>query len=317
MSPSADYPAPPLYQPSSPEKTATLRLRDVINTKFNLALRSYEDLYHWSTAHVDAFWSTVWDETSIVGDKGTHVVDPASPSANPEWFKEAKINWAENMLQCRSSERIALIQATEPTKDLPSPALRQVSYADLYSMVANIVSALLLNGLKPGDRVGAYCSNCIENVAACLATTALGGIWVSAAADFGPEGVLERFEQVQPRFIFAVDAVVYNAKVHPHLPKLSTLLAGLAGKVATPKVIIIHAIPQQEDQAGWAKDWVSWDNFLASGKVSQLGRTPSGEIEWRRGSFDWPVWILFSSGTTGMLALNTSYASTKPFLRKM
>lgn len=290
----------PLYQPSDAESSATFRLRDLINAKYGLHLTTYADLHQWSISHVAEFWSLVWDETGVIGEKGRHVVDSkAVPSDNPPWFLEAKMNWAENMLRERSADKIALIQATEPTQESPHPELRNVSYAALHDIVADLVSALLLHGFKPGDRVGSYCSNCIENVAACLATTALGGIWVSAAADFGAEGVLERFEQVQPNFIFAVDAVVYNAKVHPHLPKLEQLLSGLAKKGLAPKVIIIHTIPQTVDHTAWADDWTSWEKYLQEGRTSQLGRDSSGEIEWHRASFDWPLWILFSSGTTG------------------
>ncbi|KAJ8509337.1 hypothetical protein ONZ45_g8488 [Pleurotus djamor] len=289
-----------LYQPTNAEESAVFRFRDLVNSKHHSSLTSYADLYHWSTNNLDHFWDLVWDATGVIGDKGSHVVDvDARPNDNPAWFSGAKLNWAENMLRERSHEKIALIQATEPTQDLPDPLLRKVSYASLYETVANVASALLLHGLKPGDRVGAYCSNCIENVAACLATTALGGIWVSAAADFGPDGVLERFEQVQPKFIFAVDAVVYNAKVHPHLPKVTRLVAELSKKDLAPKVIIIHAIPQAAEHVGWSDDWVSWESYVEEGRVTKLGRAASGEIEWHRTTFDWPLWILFSSGTTG------------------
>ncbi|KAG5651428.1 hypothetical protein H0H81_008658 [Sphagnurus paluster] len=297
-SPSNDQ---PLYRPSNPHSSASFRFLARINTTLGLSLKSYEELYTWSTVHIQEFWSAVWDETNIIGHKGVHVVDPtALPSSNPAWFSEAKLNWAENMLQCRSDTKLAFIQATEPTLDVPAPELRKCTYLQLYNLVADLASALLRNGLKPGDRIASYSSNCIENVVGCLATTALGGIWVSAAADFGSEGVIERFEQVQPKFIFAVDAVVYNAKVHRHIPKLSALLSGLAEKgIAPAKVIIIHTIEQTEDRADWSQEWISWDAFVEEGSKSKLGRTASGEIEWERGSFDAPLWILFSSGTTG------------------
>ncbi|KAF9462660.1 acetoacyl-CoA synthetase [Collybia nuda] len=291
----------PLYQPLSPETTATFRFLARVNLNFGLSLSSYQDLYTWSTTHLDDFWSAVWDETNIIGHKGNHVVEnDALPPANPTWFSEARLNWAENMLRCRSADKLALIQATEPTPNDPTPPLRKCTYLELYSLVSDLVSALLEHGLKEGDRVASYSSNCIENVAACLATTAIGGIWVSAAADFGSEGVIERFEQVQPKFIFSIDAVVYNAKVHRHIPKLSAVLAGLSQKSIVPtKVIIIHAIPEAEDRNDWASDWVSWGAFIKQGQSSQLGQTPNGEIEWNRCSFDTPLWILFSSGTTG------------------
>ncbi|KAJ7700102.1 acetyl-CoA synthetase [Mycena rosella] len=285
---------PPLYRPQDPDASATFKFRDLVNTKFGLQLATYHDLYLWSTSHIADFWATAWDATSIIGEKGNHVVDESvNISKNPPWFADARVNWAENMLHCRSSEKVALIQATEPTPLDPSPDLRQCTYAQLYELVSRLVSSLLANGLKPGDRVASYSSNCIENVAS---------IWVSAAADFGPAGVLERFEQVQPTFIFAVDAVVYNAKVHNHLSKLTTLLLGLEEKSdVPPKIVIIHPIPGAEDRSAWKEGWVGWDDFIREGEIEKLGRSSSGEILWHRASFNWPLWILFSSGSTAIV----------------
>ncbi|KAJ8086639.1 hypothetical protein PM082_005462 [Marasmius tenuissimus] len=312
----------PLYQPPV-SGTALHQFRDRVNSKFGLSLASYEQLYEWSTSCIDDFWSTVWEETNIIGHMGNQVVDRnAKPSDNPSWFADARLNWAENMLQCRSYSRTALIQATEPTNDDPAPPTRSCSYGELYDLVKHLVSALLASGFKAGDRVASYSSNCIastrlitghfgpasghiyENVAACLATTALGGIWVSAAADFGPEGVLERFQQVQPTFIFAVDAVVYNAKLHDHIGKVTSLLSSLndtSSSDCDPKVIIIHTvpIPHPNGRSGWKQDWVAWEDFVETGRDAALGSDESGEIEWARVSFDYPLWILFSSGTTG------------------
>ncbi|KAI0921855.1 hypothetical protein AcW1_004282 [Taiwanofungus camphoratus] len=290
----------PLYNPPSPESSRVFQFLKRVNTRHHLALSSYYDLYKWSTSNIDQFWSAVWDDTEVCGSKGAHVVDVSSlPPSNPPWFSDAKVNYAENMLRCRSSEKTALIEATEPEPNNIAPPLRHVTYLELYSLVSDLVSALLLCGLKAGDRVASYSSNCIKNVAACLASSAIGCIWVSAAADFGPEGVLERFEQVQPSLIFSVDAVVYNAKVHAHLPKLKVLLTGLSDRGSIiPKVVVIHHA-SGPDKHDWDSRWVSWDEFTANGKRAKLGRTAEGEIEWQRLSFNWPLWILFSSGTTG------------------
>ncbi|KAF8592338.1 acetoacetate-CoA ligase [Ramaria rubella] len=288
----------PLWSSPDPYGTRTFRFRDTINRKYNLSLSSYEDFYKWSIENIADFWSTVWDETGVIGYKGDHVVDcSATPADNPPWFAEAKINWAENMLRYRSSHT-ALISIVEPTLNCPIPSIRKVTYQQLYQLVANIVSALLLVPIGPGDRVASYSSNCIENVACCLATTALGGIWISAAADFGPDGVMERFQQVQPKVIFSVDEVVYNAKVYPHLPKLSALLDGLHSHSVVPAKVVI--IPNNEaNRSEWRKDWIAWQDFINVTDLT-LGRDDSGEIIWRRGSFDSPLWILFSSGTTGL-----------------
>ncbi|KAF9075793.1 acetoacyl-CoA synthetase [Rhodocollybia butyracea] len=291
----------PLYRPHDAHSSATFRFLNRVNAKYSLNLTSYSDLYHWSISAIDDFWGTVWDETGIIGDKGNHVVDRnAKPSDNPMWFSHAQLNWAENMLKHRSASQIALIQAMEPTPEYPSPPLKRLSYGQLYTLVADLVSALLYHGIQPGDRVASYSSNCIENVAACLAATAISAIWVSAAADFGPEGVLERFEQVQPKVIFTVDAVVYNAKVHNHISKLESLLAGMNTVNAKPKVVIVSTgLLQGTDRAAWDSDWADWEAFVRQGQDVKLGCSAQGEITWHRGNFNDPLWILFSSGTTG------------------
>ncbi|KDQ64516.1 hypothetical protein JAAARDRAFT_145328 [Jaapia argillacea MUCL 33604] len=290
----------PLYSPPLPHLSRSFQFLSDINAHYSLHLSSYHDLYNWSVTKVDQFWSNVWDQTNVIGHKGSHVVDNAAlPSQNPAWFSEAKLNWAENILRVRSPHKVALIQTTEPTSADPNPALRRITYSELYNLVADLVSALLLSGLKAGDRVASYSSNCIENVVACLAASAIGCIWVSAAADFGPEGVFERFEQVQPSLIFAVDAVVYNGKVHPHLPKVSTLLSKLSTSNIKSKVVIISSSFGPDDRKGWESDWSDWQEFVKDGQEPKLGRSSDGEIEWNRLGFDWPLWILFSSGTTG------------------
>ncbi|EJF61261.1 acetoacetate-CoA ligase [Dichomitus squalens LYAD-421 SS1] len=290
-----------LWTPTSPETSATFRFLNRINAEHSLALSSYYDLYKWSVENIDKFWSAVWDATEVVGHKGTHVVDTAAqPPANPAWFQEARVNWAENMLQCRSPEKTALVQAIEPELNHPHPELRRVSYAELYAVVADLVSAFLARGLQPGDRIASYSSNCIENVAACLACAAIGCIWVSAAADFGPEGVFERFEQVQPRLIISVDAVVYNAKVHPHLPKLRALLVDLAERSSLhPEVVVVRHPFDVTSRGDWDAGWKDWNELVAVGRDKKLGRDADGEILWKRLDFNWPLWILFSSGTTG------------------
>ncbi|KAI0774307.1 acetoacyl-CoA synthetase [Fomes fomentarius] len=291
-----------LHTPDSPETSRTYQFMNRINTAYALQLSTYHDLFLWSTENIDKFWSAVWDETEIIGVKGDHIVDTdAQPPENPPWFSHAQLNYAENMLRCRAPDKTALVQAIEPELNHPRPELRRVSYAELYTLVANLVSAFLARGLKPGDRIASYSSNCIENVAACLACAAIGCIWVSAAADFGPEGVYERLDQVQPRLVISVDAVVYNAKVHPHLPKLRALLAALSEKADMhPEVIIVRHPFGVTNREQWDPSWNDWEDVVAEGREKKLGRTPDGEIEWKRLDFNWPLWILFSSGTTGV-----------------
>ena len=118
-----------LYSPASPEASRTFRFLRRVNAAHGLSLESYYDLYRWSTDAIDAFWSAVWDETGVVGTKGAHVVDPAArPPANPAWFADAALNWAENMLQCRSPDKTALVQASTFSLACPPICARARSF---------------------------------------------------------------------------------------------------------------------------------------------------------------------------------------------
>jgi hypothetical protein len=151
-----------LWRPADAEATTTSRFRQTINAKHGLALAHYDDLYEWSTAHIGDFWSAVWDATGVIAsERGEHVVDPAArPADAPAWFTGARLNWAENMLRRRDGAR-ALVELIEPHAGLPTPVPRTLSFAELYALVGDLASALLGAGLRPGDRVASYASNCI------------------------------------------------------------------------------------------------------------------------------------------------------------
>lgn len=171
---------PILYRPSS--STPTHTFLNFINDRCALRppLASYDDLWRWSTDHTADFWDAVWDYTAIVGEKGTSLVvdEHQTPSQNPLWFPNATLNWAQNALQCKS-EKIALIQASEHTEELtclfrilirllaephpadPSPAFKKCTYNQVYDSTIIAASALLALGVRPGDRVASYASNCI------------------------------------------------------------------------------------------------------------------------------------------------------------
>lgn len=119
----------PLYEPQNPEQSRVFHFLRCVNAKYHLNLKTYADLYQWSTTHLDDFWGLVWDETGVIGHKGGHVVDISqTPAENPSWFSEAQVNFAENMLHCRSAEKVALIQASTHTTSFISATLGNASY---------------------------------------------------------------------------------------------------------------------------------------------------------------------------------------------
>lgn len=191
-----------------------------------------------------------------------------------------------------------MIQSTEVDATTGALAERSVTQAELYALVSRAVQALRARGVRPHDRVASYASNCIENLVAFLAASAVGAVWCSAAADFGPAGVLERLRTVRPRILFSVNAVRYNGKVHDHTSKLAEVVRGLdeGRKDDEQRLEEVVLIPYVEEhpRGDQAQGWTSWDDFLKAG-------SPAQDIEFEQLDFNHPLWILFSSGTTGAL----------------
>lgn len=193
-------PSAPLWTPKNPGSSQSTLFRNLINKKYKLSLRTYEDLWNWSIAHRSSFWSEVWDYHGILGSKGSppYVDESLSPSSNPSWFEGASLNWAENQLRYAETcpDEIAVIQTSEPCS-VHSPDPRKVSWRELRTLVGGVQRAMRSGGVGKGDRVGWYGGNCLEAVVVLLATASLGGVFSSAAADFGVDGVIERLEQVR------------------------------------------------------------------------------------------------------------------------
>ena len=196
----AASPAKMLWQPSAAqvEKSQTDQFRQHINRKYDLSLETYHDLWEWSITQRATFWSEVWDWEQIIGDKGSSTVDElATPKDNPRWFEEASLNWAENQLRYATSRPggVALIQTGEHCPQY-SPSSRRMTFKELEGMVSECQRAMRRAGVRRGDRIAWWGGNCLEAVVVLLATSSVGAVFSSAAADFGVDGVLERLEQV-------------------------------------------------------------------------------------------------------------------------
>ena len=207
----------PLWEPSDVDNAQTTLFRRHINGKYHLSLKTYEDLWKWSTSHRADFWSELWEWEDVKGikDPSVSAVDEkARPSDNPPWFPAGSVNWAESQLRYASTHpsETALIQASEPCEAY-APTPKYFSQNDLFNAVANAQGGMKAAGLKKGDRVAFWGGNCFEAVVVMLASAALGAIFSSAAADFGMHGVSERLEQVSSRAVsgFLLQALV----VHP------------------------------------------------------------------------------------------------------
>ena len=272
-----------LWKPKNAESQEMFKFMAYVNEEFSTTFTSYEDLRLWSVTEISQFWGAVWGYTKVIHSAPyIRVVDETLPIYEiPKFFEGARLNYSENMLR-RNDEGIALIGETEFVSD------RLVSFKDLRMLVGQYEAALRQAGVGKGDRVAALVPNCIESVIFMLATAAIGAIWSSASTDFGQLGVLDRFSQIEPKVLISVEAVVYNGKIHDNMSKLEAVIAGLP---SLQKVVVFPHTGPITTRLALPKA------VLLADFISGI---PIQEPIFEQVSFDHPLVILFSSGTTGV-----------------
>ena len=244
------------------------------------ALDNYEALWRWSIDDIEGFWSLLWSYGSVLGDRSSGVVANADAMPGANWFPEARLNYAQNLLR-RRDEMDALVFWGEERVQ------RRVSHAALYEAVSRCRQALQEAGVGQGDRVAGYLPNMPEAVIAMLASASLGAIWSSASPDFGVEGVLDRFGQIEPKVLFCVDGYYYNGKLIDCMAKNRAVASRLP---ALKRSVLVNYIEAGADARQISRG-IGWDDFLAPFE--------SAEIDFVQLPFDHPLFIMFSSGTTG------------------
>ncbi|CAG8592269.1 13841_t:CDS:2 [Cetraspora pellucida] len=279
-----------MWRPNNISNTEMEKFRLMVNERFNVNLENYHQLWKWSTDNISDFWATVWNYTNIIHSIPYEQVVESKPMDKlPAWFSGAKLNFAQNLLWCRDENRTAIISAGE------GKSIKTISYRDLYDQVKRMVVAMRSAGVRKGDRISAYISNCPEAVIAMLASASIGAIWSSTSTDFGVSGVLDRFSQIRPKFLFSTNSVVYNEKAINILPKLK-LVAESLEKEGLEKVIVIPFNEFDNCDLSSISLATSWNDFLNNYSVLDSN---TDEIDFEQLPFDHPLYILFSSGTTG------------------
>ncbi|XP_042579507.1 acetoacetyl-CoA synthetase [Cyprinus carpio] len=279
-----------LWYPDSKRNTQMDRFRTQVNRDFGVNLAGYNDLYQWSVDSYPEFWAQVWKFGGITCSKMyEEVVDVSKRISDvPEWFKGSRLNYAENLLKHKDQDKVALYAATEAKEEIV-----KVTFGELRRDVALVAAAMRKMGIKAGDRVVGYLPNGIHAVEAMLAAASIGAIWSSTSPDFGVNGVLDRFSQIQPKLIFSVAAVVYNGKQHDHMEKLQNVVKGLPD---LKKVVVIPYVrSRQETDLSKIPNSVFLDDFLATGKEGDQ----DPQLEFEQLPFSHPLFIMYSSGTTG------------------
>ena len=247
-----------------------------------LALQNYTDLYQWSVQESPAFWASVWDFFGIIStNRGGHILRDAKHMPGATWFPEARLNFAENLLRFRD-ERTALVFVDE------HGARQSLTYAELYRRTAQVAAALEQQGVVAGDRVAGLMPNCIETIIAMLATTSLGAVWSSCSPDFGVQGVLDRFGQIAPKVLFTVNGYFYHGKTIDICAKVSDICAQLD---SLNRVVICPLVADADFTIAELPISRSWHEFTAN---------DADQIKFVQRGFNDPLYIMFSSGTTGV-----------------
>jgi acetoacetyl-CoA synthetase len=262
----------PLWSPSPERAAQTLMARFMAQAGH----KDYAALHRWSIEHSEDFWNRVWDFAGVRGTRGARTLVDGDRMPGAKWFPEGRLNFAENLLRDRDGSDAIVFWGEERIR-------RRLSRAELHDLVSRLAQALRAAGVGKGDRVAGYLPNLPEGVAAMLATASIGAIWSSCSPDFGVQGVLDRFGQIAPRVLFCSDGYLYGGKEFDSTEKVKAILAGLPG---APRCVTVP--------------------YIGSGAVAGepleafIGPFAPGPIAFEPVEFNHPLYILYSSGTTGV-----------------
>ena len=274
----------PLWRPSEhaierANMTAFMRL---VNAEHGTDIKDYAGLHAWSLEHLEAFWTLFWQFGGIIGERGATVLADGDQMPGAQWFPDSRINFAENLLRRRDEGTALVFWGEDRIK-------RRMTHAELWSAVARLADALAADGVGPGDRVAGVMPNVPETMVAMLAATSLGAIWSSCSPDFGVQGIMDRFGQIEPKVMFGVESYAYNGKAHDCGEKLAEVAAQLT---SLKRVVIMPYLSVGEALAGRLKGGAT----LAAYTEGRQDQT----IAFSRQPFNHPLYIMYSSGTTGV-----------------
>jgi acetoacetyl-CoA synthetase len=273
----------PLWTPSPEriEQTNVTSLINKINADWDVSLTNSEHLHQFSVTEMEKFWRSLIEYAELNGETwtGPELVD-RNKLPGAKWFPEARFNYAENILKRRDDADAFVFWGENKVK-------RRMSFKTLYDQVSSISQALKGMGVGPGDKVAGYLPNLPETIIATLAAASLGAAWSSCSPDFGAQGVLDRFSQIKPKVVFCANGYHYNGKTHDSLGKVEEIVIQLP---SVEHVVVIEYLDGAPDLSG-LKNAQHWGDVIAN-------HAPN-EIEFAQLPFDQPLYIMFSSGTTG------------------
>ena len=273
-----------LWEPSAElvRNSNVTKFIELINKEKNLNIKDGKELYKWSIDNIEDFWAKMWDFGGILASKKYEkVVEDLKIFPGTKWFPGARLNFSENLLRY-NDDKLAFIFQGE------TKVSKQITYVELNRTVARLAKSLKEMGVKIGDRVVSYIPNLIETPIAMLATTAIGATWASCGAELQSSAVIDRFSQIEPKVLFTVDGYYYRGKIFEIEKNIREVLEAIP---SIEKVVVVSYISDDKPNIENIPKAVHWDDFLS--------KEENPELKFEQLQFDHPVYVMFSSGTTG------------------
>jgi len=273
-----------LWEPSAEwiKNVNITRFIGLINKKYNANVNDGRELYKWSITNIEDFWAAMWEFGGIIASKKyDKVVEDLNVYPGTKWFPGARLNFAENLLQYKDDQLAFIFQGETKVS-------KQITYAELNKTVARLAKSLKENGVNIGDRVVSYIPNLIETPIAMLATATIGATWASCGAELQSSAVIDRFSQIEPKILFTVDGYYYRDQVFDTISNAKIVAEAIP---SIKKIVVVSYVSKGKPDISSIPNAVHWDDFLSTEE--------DPDIKFEQLPFDHPIYVMFSSGTTG------------------
>ncbi len=273
-----------LWEPSADwiKNVNITRFIEFINKEYSAGVNGGKELYKWSITNIEDFWAAMWEFGGIIASKKyDKVVEDLNVYPGTEWFPGARLNFAENLLQYKDDQLAFIFQGETKVS-------KQITYAELNKTVARLAKSLKENGVNIGDRVVSYIPNLIETPIAMLATATIGATWASCGAELQSSAVIDRFSQIEPKILFTVDGYYYRDQVFDTISNAKIVAEAIP---SIKKIVVVSYVSKGKPDISSIPNAVHWDDFLSTEE--------DPDIKFEQLPFDHPIYVMFSSGTTG------------------